>query len=57
MKNKKILGSKRPLYHIPLEKFNLLRNTLRKHLSRGFIILNKVIYTLPILFTFKLNGG
>ena len=27
-----------------------------KYLNRGFIILNKIAYTLPVLFTFKLNG-
>ena len=41
---------------MPLEKFDLLRNTLHKYLNRGFIILNKIIYTSPVLFTFKLNG-
>ena len=44
------------MYHIPLEKLNLLRNTLHKYLNRGFIIPNKATYTLPVLFTPKLNG-
>ena len=45
------------MYHIPLEKLNLLRDTLHKYLNRGFIIPNKATYTSPILFTPKLNGG
>ena len=45
------------MYYIPLEKLNLLRDTLHKYLNRGVIMLNKIIYTLPVLFTLKLNGG
>ena len=45
------------MYYLPLEKLNLLRNTLYKYLNRGFIILSKVTYTLPVLFMLKLNGG
>ena len=45
------------LYHMPLEKLNLLRETLHKHLNRGFIMPSKATYTLPILFTPKPNGG
>ena len=56
-KNKKMLGGKGPLYYIPLEKLDLLRNTLHKYLNRGFIIPNKVTYTSPVLFTPKPNGG
>ena len=56
MKDKKILKGKGPLYHIPLEKLDLLKDTLYKYLNRGFIMLNKVTYTLPVLFTPKLNG-
>ena len=41
---------------MPLEKFDLLRITLHKYLNRGFIIPSKTIYTLPILFTPKLNN-
>ena len=52
-----MLGGKGPLYYIPLEKLDLLRDTLYKHLNRGFIMLNKIIYTLPVLFIPKLNGG
>ena len=44
------------MYYIPLEKLNLLKNTLHKYLNRGFIIPSKVTYTLPVLFTPKLNG-
>ena len=57
MKDKKILGGKGPLYYIPLEKLDLLRDILYKYLNRGFIMLGKAIYTLPVLFTPKLNGG
>ena len=42
---------------MPLEKFDLLRDTLYEYLNRGFIMLSKVAYTLPVLFTLKLNGG
>ena len=45
------------LYHIPLEKLDLLRETLHKHLNCGFIIPSKAAYTSPVLFTPKLNGG
>ena len=45
------------MYYIPLEKLDLLKNTLYKYLNRGFIVLNKITYTLLVLFTFKLNGG
>ena len=51
-----MLGGKGPLYYIPLKRFDLLRNTLHKYLNRGFIIPSKVTYTLPVLFTLKLNG-
>ena len=57
MKDKKILGNEEPLYYIPLKKFDLLKDTLHKCLNRGFIILNKIAYILPVLFTLKLNGG
>ena len=57
MKDKKILGGKGPLYHIPLEKLNLLKDTLHEYLNRGFIIPSKAAYTSPVLFTPKLNGG
>ena len=55
--NKKTLRGKRPLYHIPLEKLDLLKNTLHKHLNRGFIIPNKTTYTSPVLFIPKPNSG
>ena len=42
---------------MPLEKLDLLKNTLHEYLNRGFIITNKVTHTLPVLFTLKLNGG
>ena len=42
---------------MPLEKLDLLKDTLYKYLNRGFIIPNIITYTLPVLFTFKLNGG
>ena len=42
---------------MPLEKLDLLRDTLYKYLNRGFIMINKITYTLPVLFTPKLNGG
>ena len=45
------------MYYIPLERLDLLRDTLHEYLNRGFIILNKIIYTSPVLFTLKLNGG
>ena len=57
IKDKKILGGKGSLYHIPLERLDLLKDTLHKHLNRGFIMPNKATYTLPVLFTPKLNGG
>ena len=41
---------------MPLKKLDLLRDTLHEYLNRGFIILSKVTYTLPILFTLKPNG-
>ena len=41
---------------MPLEKLDLLKNTLYKYLNRGFIIPSKATYTLPVLFTLKLNG-
>ena len=41
---------------MPLERLDLLRDTLREHLNRGFIMPSKVTYTLPVLFTPKLNG-
>ena len=43
------------MYHIPLKKLDLLKNTLHKHLNSGFIIPSKVTYTSPILFKLKLN--
>ena len=45
------------MYHIPLERLDLLRDTLYEYLNRGFIVLSKVIYTLPVLFMLKLNSG
>ena len=57
MEDKKILEGKGHLYYIPLEKLNLFKNTLYKYINRGFIIANKITYTLPVLFTLKLNGG
>ena len=51
-----MLGGKGPLYHMPLEKLDLLRDTLYKYLNSGFIMPSKVAYTLPVLFTLKLNG-
>ena len=34
-KDKKILKGRGPVYYIPLEKFDLLKNTLYKYLNRG----------------------
>ena len=45
------------MYYIPLEKLDLLRDTLYEYLNRGFIMPNKTTYTLPVLFTPRLNGG
>ena len=41
---------------MPLEKLDLLKNTLREHLNRDFIIPSKTTYTLPVLFTPKPNN-
>ena len=42
---------------MPMEKLDLLRDILCKYLNRGFIMPNKAVYTLPVLFTPKLNNG
>ena len=52
-----MLGGRGPLYYMPLERFDLLRDTLYEYLNRGFIVLSKAVYTLPVLFALKLNGG
>ena len=51
------MGGRGPLYYIPLERLDLLKDTLHEHLNRGFIMPSKAAYTSPILFTPKLNGG
>ena len=51
-----MLRGRGPLYYIPLEKLDLLRDTLHEYLNRGFVMPSKVIYTSPVLFTPKLNG-
>ena len=51
------MGGKGPLYYMSLEKLDLLRDTLYKHLNRGFTMPSKITYTLLVLFTLKLNGG
>ena len=55
--DKKALGGRGPLYHMPLEKLDLLRDTLHEHLNRGFIVPSKAAYTSPVLFAPKPNGG
>ena len=45
------------MYYIPLEKFDLLKDTLYEYLNRGFIMPSKITYTLPVLFIPKLNSG
>ena len=57
MEDKKTLRGKGPLYHIPLEKLNLLRDNLHKYLNHGFIIPSKITYTSPVLFGPKPNSG
>ena len=42
---------------MPLERLNLLRDTLYEYLNRGFIMPSKAAYTSPVLFTPKLNSG
>ena len=42
---------------MPLEKLDLLRDTLHEHLKRGFIVPSKAAYTSPVLFAPKPNGG
>ena len=55
--DKKALGGCGRLYHMPLEKLDLLRDTLHEHLNRGFIVPSKAAYTSPVLFAPKPNGG
>ena len=45
------------MYCIPLERLDLLKDTLREYLNRGFIMPSKAAYTSPVLFTPKPNGG
>ena len=45
------------LYHMPFEKLDLLREILHEYLNRGFIVPSKAVYTSPVLFTPKPNGG
>ena len=55
-------GKKKPegrghLYHMPLEKLDMLRDHLQEHLARGFITPSKAAYTSPVLFVPKPGGG
>ena len=42
---------------MPLEKLDLLREIFYEYLNRGFIVPSKAVYTSPVLFAPKLNGG
>ena len=46
-----------PLYHMPLDKLDMLRDHLQEHCNRGFIIPSKATYTSPVLFAPKPGGG
>ena len=42
---------------MPLERLDLLRQTLLAHLNNGFIVPSKAAYTSPVLFAPKPSGG
>ena len=48
---------KGPLYHMPLNKLDMLSDHLQEHLSRGFIVPSRAAYTSPVLFAPKPGGG
>ena len=41
------------LYNISLDQLEMVKDYLKNHLNKGFIIYNNILYASPILFTKK----
>ena len=42
------------LYNISLEQLEIIKNNLKNHLNKGFIIYNNILYISPVFFAKKL---